>query len=209
MTSKPPEYVLKCIKQAGVSFYEHLNALNWPDANRDAPAKEANVVLHLAHQLMQERPDFHVYLEAATRGSGRLDLLAANKEVALAMEAKCFGNIGEKAEELSSDVNRLKEFSPRYAKLKLDVAAEDWWVRAPSRWGIALAASFRGDNMAEAWMKRDSSLLQAKDQAGFDMLNESLEDAYRDRFFINDGGRWKSCGQVYLLVAAFEIKNEP
>lgn len=204
---QPPPYVLNCLQSAGDSFYKNLDALDWPDANRDAPAKEANIVLHVARELIQAEPTFHVYLEAATLGSGRLDLLATNNEIAIAIEAKCFGNIAEQAEALFDDVNRLKDFFPRYAKLKGDAAVEDWWRKVQNRWGIAVVASFRGDEVARAWKDRDANHLREKDRPGFEKLLDKLDlvNASRFAFQINDGLRWKECGAVYLLIAAFEI----
>ena len=207
MTAAPPQYVLECLECAGRGFYEHLIALGWPDANRDAPAKEANIVLHVARELMRADPAFHVYLEAAIPVSGRLDLLAANAELAVMLEAKCFGNIGKQAGKLSDDVNRMRKYFPQGAITKNGDTTVGWWNKAPSRWALAVVPSFRGDGyVSEAWRRGDASYLRDdKDRAGFDRLMGEIGSAYRDAFQIDDGKRWEDCGQVCLLVAALEV----
>jgi len=217
MMPKPPEYVLECVKQAGISFYEHLDALDWPDDHPDAPAKEANIVLHVAHQLMQSGQGFHVYSEARkprpkNGRTGRLDLLAANNEVAIALEAKCFGDIGAMSISVLADVENLQVFCPEYVELARGESYKNWWKNASSRWAFAVIASFRmGNEVAVAWESGSSRSLYEKDRHGFERLitGLKLKNAYRVAFKINEGTRWANCGHVYFLVAAFEIKNEP
>lgn len=206
MPSTPPSDVLGCLRRAGNALNEHLEVLAWPDANRDTPAKEANIVLHVARELMQASPGFHVYLEAAVPGGGQLDLLAANDHSAIALEAKCFGDVGGQSSSLLRDVLRLKNFHPRYALLKGKVEANDWWKQVPNRWAFAVIASFCGSGqVAEAWDSGSSSSLKPDDRAGFDSLIKGLDGAYREVIPINDGSHWNSCGYICLLIAAFEV----
>lgn len=204
-----PEGLFFALSQAAECFCRDLDALEWPDEfpGGDSPAKEATIVFHIARQLSMLKKPFHLYLEAAMRrdgGMGRLDLLGFDGSVAIAMEAKCFGEIGKNAFGLAGQTREMRQFSPFYAARPSGITNKDWWANADRRVGMAVILSFR-EKVAEAWALQNPDLLPDAQRKGFRDLLFELKDAQRVVFPISDGKTWNDCGPIILLVAAFEL----
>lgn len=209
-TSIIPEGLLAALSRAAECFYRELDVLEWPDdyPGGDSPAREATIVFHIARQLSMLEKPFHLYLEAAMRRDrrrGRMDLIGYDGDLAIAMEAKCFGVIGTNSLKLAGQVQDMRQFSPFYALRSSEITNKDWWLGANRRIGMVVILSFRR-NVAEAWDQQTPELLPKGQRESFRSLLFELKDAQRVVFPISsEEETWKSCGPINLLVAGFEL----
>jgi hypothetical protein len=152
--------VKECLRNAASSLGAALDFLEWPNGGVNAHPDEHNVTAHLQASMSHLEPPFHFYSEARIEESGRLDLLASNGELSLAIEAKGFGGISKQSACLIDDVNRLLRFSPSCYKAE-DFTNRQWWEASTQRWGLALILSFRGSDLQQAWCTNDDSAAMA------------------------------------------------
>ncbi|MGH2510869.1 MAG: hypothetical protein ACRDHZ_26185, partial [Ktedonobacteraceae bacterium] len=150
---------------------------------------------HLVNSLMSSEPAFHCYAEAAHSGGRRIDLIAFDLEIALAIEAKTFGNIGRASNEAIGDIDRLNEFSPIPSRSKENILPANWWKSANERIGILLVGSHSDVKVRQAW--------SAKDLVG--ATNAIDQRARGSRLPIKS---WSRENQIFLRLVAKLIRQQ-
>jgi len=205
---------------------EALTCLDYPNGGKDAVFAEANLVAYTTHGLLSQKPVFHCYAEASHTRGRRIDLLAFNREIALAIEAKKFGDIEHASDGIIEDVQRIRDFTPTTSPLAANIDANDWWRQAKERWGLILVGSHAGDEVARAWQSgggesarlslSERSLRNRAKPEKLDRANEKLLKALATInedpgsqfgcFRICEGRRWEGSTDAYLLWAAFPLK---
>jgi hypothetical protein len=213
-SNKLPDYVKDCLRNTANSIGAALDFLEWPNGGVDAHPDEHNVTAYLQACMSHLEPSFHFYSEARIgEKNGRLDLLASNGELSLAIEAKGFGNISNQSSQLINDVERLLNFSPSCFKAE-GFTNRQWWETSSQRWGLALILSFRGSDLQEAWCMDDDGAAMAalrKRRWGSDPespfmklrgLNWTERFAHKiqmdDRWRTTTADGWLLCGAVAL-----------
>lgn len=211
-----PPSLESAIQGAATSLGNALRTLEYPNKGRDAPCHEVNAVINVAMQLSRVDPPFQLYAEGTTEERGRVDLIGFNGVTAFALEAKAFGRINFKSEEVLNDWDRLKNFEPQMSEVAGNFEARRWWQEAESRWRIIVITSFRGGEIARAWQSPDEDEFarqmsgyakheQARTAAGgaqgFLKLYQAISSHPHGAFEICKGERWGG-GDAWLLWAA-------
>ncbi|WP_152599864.1 hypothetical protein [Noviluteimonas dokdonensis] len=220
-----PEAFSTCFESAATRLGRALEKLEWPSGGKDAPCHEVNAVFSLAHCLGHLEPQFDLYAEGNLGRRGRVDLIGSNGEIAFALEAKGWGDIGDRANSILGDISRIQSFSPTASELANNVVAVDWWSQASKRLGIILITSFRGVEVAEAWTANDEGRAIESMSAYTTPTAMALNDNGEPQAFlhlyrklrevraecgaslITKGDRWKDCGEGWLLWAAFLLQS--
>lgn len=225
MRDELPHDIQNCFELGATRFGKAIDALDFPNAGKDSPAAEANALFSVACCLGSLPEPFHMYFEAATT-KGRIDMLGFDGRTAIAVEAKAFGDINKSADSVMSDLERLREFTPLLTKSLVDnLQPNTWWDEAKSRWAIALISSFRGREVAEAWLadeerefmdqmksykkkKTDQPRFDADGNAvGFLALYRKIPISLRGAYLITSAKRWEGCGEGWLLWAAIPLST--
>lgn len=196
-----------------------LVELDYPNgAKRNSILHENNLIIHFAHALMKR--GFECYAEAAVE-RGKVDLIAGGRKLAIAIEAKMFGDPRHRVPEIEGDLNRMQHFSPACRSSK----SPDWWSASQERWGVIVVGHQRaGSNVIErAWMTPDdaeAARLIEQGNAGrhwkstvkeitasFVNLKQLLRarGAKFDAKKICDDAQWKDCDGAWLLWAALRL----
>lgn len=211
-----PTVIEQAVRKAAIRFGRALDFLEWPNGNRNAPPHELNALMNLQCALGQLQPPFYFYSEGSIAERGRVDLMASNGEISLAIEAKGFGRINERSDSIALDLARLREFTPAYYRGRGDREIKDWWG-ASQRWGLIIISSFRGDEVRDAWLA-DSTDEAARelskyplerdrprvDGTGFLALRSTF-DLYRFAAPVPLGDRWSDTGRGHLLCGAVAL----
>lgn len=217
-----PVAIRSCLTDAAQRLGRALNELEWPSGGKDAAPAEINALINLMFYLQSQPAPFAIYAEG-TCEDGRIDMMACDGEVALAVEAKNFGAIQRQSEAALRDLNRMLKFRPSLGLLRSGEAPRPWWGDAKQRWGIILIQSFRGKEIADAWQSPDDNAFQqhmsayrsAADRlqtdvqgepAGFHKLFRAFPAHNRGIAPITDGQRWADCGQGWFLWGAVPLQ---
>jgi hypothetical protein len=221
VTSKFPSEIKSCAKDAATRLGKALDFLEWPNGEKDAPCHEINALINLQVALSKLDPEYHFYSEGVIADRGRVDLIASNGNISLAIEAKSFGKINERSESVRRDVERLHKYTPAYFRGNTDSKINEWWEKSTSRWGLILITSFRGDEVSDAWMSEDTrsaAKIMEKyprkadrptvDGSGFIALH-SLPWSDRFAYPISLTERWSSTGKGWLLGGAVSLPPVP
>lgn len=209
-------------------FSQSITTLNYPGGTgKNSIFHENNLIIHIAHALMER--GFHCYAEAAV-GGGRIDLVASDKNLALAIEAKMFGDPRDRVRGIKSDLRRMQTFAPTN---RIDAGGgssqSDWWSAARERWGvIAIGHQRAGATIIErAWKtdshKEASELIQSGNAGrhraatitgirdSFIELRQALRSeglkANLGAHKIFDGNESGSADGAWLLWAAFRLRG--
>ncbi len=219
MTYQLPIEIEHCFEKGACRLGKALEKLEWPNGGKDAPCHEVNALINIAFYLGNLAKPFHVYAEATVGQRGRMDMIGFNGETAIALEAKVFGKINRKSDEVLLDLNRLKSFRPSLSELAGNQKAHQWWDEAENRWGIVVISSFRGREVRDAWLAEDENEFREKmatykkadkpqDECGtakgFLALHRAVPFSCRRAALITDAVRWGS-GEGWLLWAAVPI----
>lgn len=219
-----PIDIEQCIEHGASNLGRTLEILEWPNGGKDAPCHEVNALINISSCLSNLPKPYHVYAEATVPPRGRVDMIGFNGETAIAIEAKSFGNINKKSNEVINDLKRLETFSPSLTtELAGSQAANQWWNEAKNRWGIIVISSFRGREVRDAWLAQDESDFkkqmniyrpikksQSHDDeiaSGYLALYRSVSSLYRRSAQITDGARWRETGEGWLLWAAIPLSR--
>ncbi|MDX1557166.1 MAG: hypothetical protein R3212_14145 [Xanthomonadales bacterium] len=207
MINTLPIEVQRCIEQGAHRLGRALERLEWPNSGKDGPVAEINGLISLMYYLQAEPEAFHIYAEGTCAG-GRIDMMACNGPIALAVEAKAFGKIADRSESCLKDLQRMKTFKPELTtKLASGNSLNEWWEAASQRWGIILIQAFRGREISDAWVAPDTAgFLKAMstysgsaenyvgadpdNPTGFLKLWQQFEPQNRGRAQITDATRW-------------------
>ena len=215
-----PKYLEECIDKGATRLGEALEILEWPNGGKDAPCHEVNALINISFYLSNLPKPFHVYAEATVDQRGRVDMIGYNGETSIALEAKSFGAINAKSDEVLNDLKRLKRFRPSLTELADNQMATQWWDKAQSRWAIIVISSFRGRPIRDAWLAQDEKVFreimetygktgspQTQDDGtptGFLGLYRAVPFSLRRASLITDAVRWGT-GEGWLLWAALAI----
>lgn len=220
MDKKFPKEIEMCVTQAAARLGRALDFLEWPNGEKDAPCHEINALINLQVALSKLDPEFYFYSEGSIAQRGRIDLIASNGKVSLAIEAKSFGNINERSDSILRDLERLYTYEPAYYRGNNNQDLNTWWEKSNNRWGLILITSFRGDEVRDAWMSEDVTsaveIMQsytkkadrpASDDSGFTALR-SVPNVHRFAAPISMGERWNSTGKGWVLCGAVSLPRE-
>lgn len=203
-----------------------LIGLDYPNGGRrNSILHENNLIIHIAHELIER--GFHCYAEAAV-GKGSIDLIAGDGKLAVAIEAKMFGDPRERACGIKRDLERMGKFVPHrdpLSQLNNPTRACQWWAAAQERWGVIVIGHQRaGDEVIEtAWTTpddedaarlikqgnksrhRDTTIEQITES--FIALRKTLRDkgAHFGAKEICDDTPWPGTDGAWLLWAAFRL----
>lgn len=220
-TSEFPRVVVEALQDAAKQLGDCLDRLDFPNAARDAPFTEANLIWTLASQLSHRSPAFACYAEAACGPSGHTDLIAFDGSLALAIEAKTFGDVPAKAQEIERDFTRLLQFSPHLSR-RVGSSERNWWNEAQQRWALIVVGNLVGAEISKAWCAKsreasDALLQEAIDkavstgQAGriksrqapmAELVSSVLSETTRGAARVLPGGIWADSDDIWLLWAA-------
>lgn len=211
-----PAEIEQAVADAALRLGRALDFLEWPNGERDAPPNELNALINLQWALARLTPTFHFYSEGAISERGRVDLMASNGDISLAMEAKRFGDINERSDSIGKDIQRLRDFHPAYYQGDGSRPIRDWWGTS-ARWGLVIITSFRGDAVRDAWLApshqraaealstyRSKSDRPRADGSGF-MGLRATADMHRFAAPITLSERWPDTGAGHLLCGAVAL----
>lgn len=151
--SEFPNLLAGAVLDARQTLCDALLDLDYPNGGRDAPLDERNVVLHLAHALMNR--GFSLYLEANFGSREKLDLVGRRDRIAVAIEAKTTGNVAKKCLEAIDALNRLSCFEPKMTSRAEGAAIDSWWHQSEC-WSVLLFAS-HSNELRDAWICSSSA----------------------------------------------------
>lgn len=221
-----PSSVESALRDAAHLLGDGLIGLGYPNGGKDAAFAEANILVYVAHGLLSRSRPFKCYSEPTHTRASRIDMVAFDGEVALAIEAKKFGSIKDGSSGIIRDVERLRDFTPKLAVLADKSPAKEWWQSAHARWGLVLVGSHGGKFVTDAWNAADagsalSSLeerLIGKKQREAATIREgnagllealarldTMSGIKRGAFEICSGETW-GCADASLLWAAFRLQ---
>ena len=146
-----PNTIRQAINDTARGLETSLINLSWPNGGKDGAFSEANVTLQFVMALSKIDPNFTFYLEGKVNQRGRMDLMGTNGKIALAMEAKCFGPVGQRLTSIQRDIDRIRTFQPSMAPLEDGQNQEEWWDNAESRIGLILVGNCCSGGLSEAW----------------------------------------------------------
>lgn len=203
-----------------------LIGLDYPNGGRrNSILHENNLTIHIAHELIER--GFHCYAEAAV-GKGSIDLVAGDGKLAVAIEAKMFGDPRERVFGIKHDLDRMAKFVPHRdppSQPNNLTRACQWWATAQTRWGVIVIGHQRaGDEVIEtAWTTpndedaarlieqgnkrrhRDTTIKQITES--FIALRKTLRDkgAHFGAKEICDRKPWPGTDGAWLLWAVFPL----
>lgn len=221
MTEAFPVQIETCVEAAAARLGRALEFLEWPNGDKDAPCHEINALINLQWSLSALEPEFYFYSEGAIAERGRVDLMASNGDISLAIEAKSFGNINERSDSVSRDLKRLYEFEPAYYQGNDTPILNKWWEKSKECWGLLLITSFRGDAVKDAWIATDITSALAIMQSGYTRKSDrpladgsgfaallNAPSIYRFAAPITLSNRWSTTGKGWLLCGAVRLPNQ-
>ncbi|TKS54546.1 hypothetical protein E4582_07120 [Luteimonas yindakuii] len=107
MTEEFPPLLHTAVSDAALRLGRTLDLMEWPNGESDGPANELNALISLQWALTKADPSFHYFAEASLGNRKRIDLLATNRQVSLAIEAKNFGRINSQSDSALRDLERF------------------------------------------------------------------------------------------------------
>lgn len=209
-------------------FGNTLRALDYPNGGRrDGIFHEHNLIIHIAHELMER--GFHCYAEAAVGAGGNIDLLAHQKGIAIAIEAKMFGDPRHRVLEVLQDLARLEKFTPVFSTQSDHPSTgyhAKWWDTAHERWGaVAIGYQRAGSGeIADVWTgESDEAARHLIHKGNRDRHREATIKGIADRIIelrktlrskraefsawpICPGKHWQGADDAWLLGAIFPLK---
>jgi hypothetical protein len=216
-----PFEIQRCFELGALKLGISLEVLEWPSGGKNAAPPEINALINVIFYLCNLPRPFQIYAEG-TCASGRIDMMGYNGETAIAIEAKNFGEINKQAVALLKDLERLRTFVPVLAEnLNDGLTPNQWWQNAQARWGIILISSFRGRDVADAWISQEEGKFQeimsryskqnhaqtdmAGYPTGFFKLYKAFDNANRGATRITTAARWKGDGEGWFLWGALPL----
>lgn len=211
-----PSEIEAAVHEAAVRLGRALEVLEWPNGKSLGPPHEINALINLQGRLSNFDPPYHFYSEGRIGETGRVDLMASNGTVSLAMEAKSFGDINPRSDSIAKDLDRLRGFTPAYYRGSGTREINDWWATS-QRWALIIITSFRDDEVRNAWVTDDEDEARRQmetytkvcdrprtDGTGF-MALRSTPDLYRFAAPITMGDAWKETGPGHFLCGALHL----